>query len=136
MIRRSFSALAATLLMAAIGISASTPASARDTAPTKTKSANTILVSELPKEGRTTLDLIRKGGPFPHAAKDGSIFSNREGILPKEKRGHYREYTVATPGARNRGAKRIVCGGPPKDFAKQTCYFTDDHYATFKKIQN
>ena len=87
----------------------------------------TIAASQLPKEARDTLALIKKGGPFPYT-KDGTIFGNREKILPSKPRGHYKEYTVKTPGARNRGARRIVAGGG--DF-----YYTDDHYASFKRIQ-
>lgn len=89
-----------------------------------------ITVAELPKEGRETLALIRKGGPFPYA-KDGTPFSNREKVLPKQPRGVYREYTVKTPGSRDRGARRIVCAGKPQS----PCYYTGDHYATFKIIK-
>ena len=110
-------------------------ASARDAAPL-TRDTPQILASELPREARDTLSLIRKGGPHPYT-KDGSIFSNRERILPKQPRGFYREFTVKTPRSRDRGARRIVCGG---NVAKQsqvldTCYYTDDHYASFKKIK-
>ena len=111
-------------------------AHARDTAPTKINLPE-IGVRDLPKEGRDTLVLIRKGGPFPFA-KDGSIFANRERILPKEPRGFYREFTVKTPYSRDRGARRIVCGGAVvKQQAQllQSCYYTDDHYASFKKIK-
>jgi ribonuclease T1 len=89
-----------------------------------------ISVSELPPEGRHTLSLIRQGGPFPYPAKDGSTFSNRELRLPKQPRGFYKEYTVKTPGSRDRGARRIICGGK----SQQDCYYTGDHYATFKSI--
>jgi len=89
----------------------------------------TMTTSQLPKEGRETLALIRKGGPYPYA-KDGTIFSNRERALPREPRGFYHEYTVKTPGSRDRGARRIICGGTQQ----QTCYYTADHYATFKLI--
>jgi ribonuclease T1 len=81
----------------------------------------------LPVEARETLALIRKGGPFPYQ-KDGSPFGNREGLLPKRPRGHYREYTVKTPGSRDRGARRIVAG------QAQEFYYTDDHYRTFRRI--
>ena len=91
----------------------------------------TIAAAELPKEGRDMLALIRKGGPFPYAAKDGSTFSNRERTLPKQPRGFYKEYTVKTPGSRDRGARRIVCGGKEQ----RECYYTADHYKTFKLIQ-
>lgn len=92
----------------------------------------TISIAELPPEARHTIALIKKGGPFPYA-KDGAVFGNYEGVLPKQKRGYYHEFTVRTPGARNRGARRIVAGGEmnsPREF-----YYTDDHYATFKRIK-
>ena len=75
--------------------------------------------------------MIFQGGPFAYE-KDGTVFGNRERLLPGHARGFYREYTVATPGARNRGARRIVCGGKPK--LPEACYYTDDHYASFRKI--
>lgn len=92
----------------------------------------TVKLAELPQEAQATERLIRAGGPFPHA-KDGSVFGNRERLLPSQRRGFYREYTVATPGARNRGARRIVCGGPVPT-APQACYFTSDHYNSFRRI--
>ena len=76
--------------------------------------------------------LIEKGGPFKYD-KDGTVFGNREKILPARQRGYYREYTVKTPGASNRGTRRIVCGGQPVT-APQACYYTADHYASFRKI--
>jgi ribonuclease T1 len=90
-----------------------------------------IRVAELPREGRMTYELIRQGGPFPYG-KDGMVFGNRERQLPRAARGYYREYTVPTPGSRDRGARRIVCGGPPK--APDHCYYTADHYASFRMI--
>jgi ribonuclease T1 len=92
----------------------------------------TVPLTELPAEARKTEQLIRSGGPFPYA-KDGVVFGNRERILPREKRGYYREYTVKTPGSRDRGARRIVCGGD-KPTAPEACYYTADHYASFKRI--
>src|SRR5947209_3664626 len=86
-----------------------------------------IHVAELPPQGRATYELIRQGGPFPNG-KDGAVFGNRERMLPRATRGFYREYTVPTPGSRDRGARRIVCGGPLK--APSTCYYTADHYAS------
>lgn len=84
----------------------------------------------LPAEAWQTLDLIQRGGPFPYD-KDGTTFFNREGLLPPHPRGYYREYTVPTPGARNRGARRIVSGGkPPEVF-----YYTADHYRSFRRIE-
>jgi ribonuclease T1 len=97
----------------------------------RSQAAVTVHVAELPRQGRETYELIRQGGPFPYD-KDGTVFGNRERLLPIEMRGYYREYTVRTPGARNRGARRIVCGGPVR--MPQACYYTADHYASFKKI--
>ena len=87
-----------------------------------------IRVAELPAEARLTLSLIRKGGPFPYA-KDGAVFGNREAILPRAKRGYYREYTVKTPGERTRGGRRIVAGRGGEYF------YTDDHYNHFSRIR-
>ena len=94
-----------------------------------------ILVADLPREGRDTLALIRKGGPYPYS-KDGSVFSNRERILPREARGYYHEFTVKTPRSRDRGTRRIICGSAAgKQQVLDVCYYTDDHYASFKKIK-
>ena len=90
-----------------------------------------VTTQDLPRQGRETLALIQAGGPFLHT-RDGVNFSNRERILPKAPRGFYREYTVRTPGARNRGARRIVCGGDQR--AANQCYYSDDHYKSFKCI--
>jgi ribonuclease T1 len=92
----------------------------------------TVSVAELPRQGMETYRLIRQGGPFPHE-KDGVVFGNRERLLPSQKRGYYREYTVPTPGARGRGARRIVCGGPPRE--PDACYYTADHYSSFRRIE-
>ncbi len=89
-----------------------------------------IATAELPKEARDTLALIHMGGPYPYP-KDGTTFSNRERVLPKHPRGYYREYTVKTPGARDRGARRVICGGKQQSI----CYYTADHYASFKIIK-
>lgn len=91
-------------------------------------SAGEIEKGRLPKEAIETLDLIRKGGPFPHA-RDGVVFGNREKLLPLRERGWYREYTVRTPGERTRGARRIVAG------RDGTLYYTDDHYRSFRRIR-
>jgi ribonuclease T1 len=90
-----------------------------------------ISEQELPAQGLETYRNIRKGGPFPFD-KDGVVFGNRERLLPPHKRGFYREYTVRTPGERSRGARRIVCGGPAT--VPEACYYTADHYASFRKI--
>jgi ribonuclease T1 len=94
---------------------------------------NEIRVEALPPEAKITLELIRRGGPFPYK-KDGSVFGNYEGNLPKQRRGYYREYTVETPGSRNRGARRIVAGGETE--VRTEFYYTDDHYRSFKRIRN
>lgn len=91
-----------------------------------------IAARDLPKEAHQTLALIKQGGPFPYP-KDGSVFRNYEGVLPKQNRGYYREFTVKTPGARNRGARRIVSGGDPRTSGEY--YYTDDHYASFRRIK-
>lgn len=91
-----------------------------------------VHIEQLPKEARHTLFLIRQGGPFPYA-RDGVVFNNYEGVLPKRKRGYYREFTVKTPGKRNRGARRIVSGGEAATSGEY--YYTEDHYATFKRIR-
>ena len=92
-----------------------------------------MTLAELPREAQQTEKLIRAGGPFPYA-KDGMSFGNRERQLPQRDRGFYREYTVPTPGASNRGARRIVCGGVPAT-QPEVCYYTDDHYASFRRIE-
>lgn len=112
-----------------VGVFMSAPAGARSPAPAD--SAETVSVSELPPEGAKTYRLILQGGPFPYE-KDGVVFGNRERMLPSQKRGYYHEYTVPTPGAHNRGTQRIVCGGAPR--TPDTCYFTADHYASFRRI--
>ncbi|HZN21279.1 MAG TPA: ribonuclease domain-containing protein [Gaiellaceae bacterium] len=86
-----------------------------------------IAAAALPSQARATLALIAAGGPFPYG-RDGSAFQNREGLLPDGARGYYREYTVVTPGSDDRGARRIVAG------AGGERYYTDDHYASFRRI--
>ncbi len=89
-------------------------------------------LATLPSEVKKVDQLIRQGGPFQYD-KDGVVFGNREGLLPRERRGFYREYTVRTPSERSRGARRIVCGGHQMN-APEACYYTDDHYASFRRI--
>ncbi|MHC5907711.1 guanyl-specific ribonuclease [Streptomyces sp. S6] len=87
----------------------------------------TVKATDLPAEARKTLALIDKGGPYPYS-RDGVVFGNFEGRLPKQKRGYYHEYTVKTPGSRDRGARRIVTGQGGE------IYYTDDHYDTFRTV--
>ena len=91
-----------------------------------------VAASELPDEARELLAQIRAGGPFRYE-RDGVVFGNRERRLPAEPSGYYHEYTVPTPGARNRGGRRIVCGGPP--MLPHVCYYTNDHYRSFRRIR-
>jgi guanyl-specific ribonuclease Sa len=84
----------------------------------------------LPPEAVATLEAIERGGPFPYD-RDGTVFQNRERLLPERPRGYYREYTVITPGSRDRGARRIVAGGDPPD----AYYYTDDHYRSFRRVE-
>jgi ribonuclease T1 len=92
---------------------------------------DSIALDSLPPQGQETHRLIRQGGPFPFD-KDGVVFGNRERMLPMHKRGYYREYTVRTPGSRDRGARRIVCGGPAT--MPDACFYSADHYANFRQI--
>ena len=91
-----------------------------------------VSLAALPPEARQTLALIRAGGPFPYR-QDGSVFGNRERLLPPNARGYYREYTVKTPGAKDRGARRIIAGGEPR--APREIYYSDDHYRSFNRIR-
>jgi ribonuclease T1 len=94
-------------------------------------SQGTVAAQQLPREAVNTLNLIASGGPYPYE-KDGIVFGNRERLLPPHKRGYYHEYTVPTPRARNRGARRIVCGGPLQ--RTDNCFYSDDHYTSFNRI--
>jgi len=124
------SQLVLTWLLAVSAVTGPTLVHARETPPAL--SDPTIAVAQLPEQGRETYRLIHQGGPFPYD-KDGSVFGNRERLLPAKARGHYREYTVRTPGSRDRGARRIVCGGQ-QPRTPEVCYFTSDHYASFRRI--
>jgi ribonuclease T1 len=95
-----------------------------------------VAIADLPKEAGHTLALIRKGGPFPYR-KDGATFGNFEKRLPLKARGYYREYTVPTPGARDRGARRIVAGAGAGGDVRTSgeYYYTDDHYRTFRRVR-
>lgn len=105
------------------------PAFARH--PASVPESGTISVANLPAEARRTLMLIRQGGPFPYA-KDGVVFGNYEGLLPRQPRGYYHEFTVKTPGSRNRGAQRLIVGGAL--VTSNEVYYTANHYASFMRI--
>lgn len=122
-------ALTSYLLLAIAGVGVAQAKAPTD--PLAAGASSTVRVAELPRQGQETYERIRAGGPF-RFDKDGTVFGNRERLLPAEKRGYYREYTVATPGSRDRGARRIVCGGPPRN--PHACWYTADHYASFRKI--
>ena len=124
MIRAAIIRLLATVLCAVAWLAPA--AYARGPAPDE------IAASQLPAEARDLLARVRAGGPFRYE-RDGVVFGNREHQLPEHKRGYYHEYTVPTPGAKNRGARRVVCGGPKA--APETCYYTGDHYRTFARIR-
>lgn len=122
-------------LLAGIDVTGAGVAVARDfnPGPSSAMSATaTILRDALPAEAQQTYRLILSGGPFRYE-KDGSVFGNRERLLPRQSRGYYREYTVPTPGSKDRGARRIVCGGrQPQN--PDGCFYTNDHYASFRRI--
>ena len=120
---------AGALVMGVALVTAAPALQARGPLPTELPG---VSLAELPSQARTTYRLILKGGPFPYD-KDGTVFGNRERLLPASKRGYYREYTVKTPWSRDRGARRIVCGGEPPT-QPQACYYTSDHYNSVPKI--
>ncbi len=128
LVERAFGKLVLAFIAGCVFVGASADASARGL-PADTQTVN---LTDLPPPARQAHELILRGGPFPYA-KDGTVFGNRERQLPKQARGYYREYTVKTPGARDRGARRIVCGGRQPE-APQACYYTADHYASFSRI--
>jgi ribonuclease T1 len=131
--RYGVSAALSALLLTGLSGGAQAKGNPSDGASTATPALAEISLSELPAQAQETHRLILAGGPFPYA-KDGVVFGNRERLLPRKARGFYREYTVKTPGARNRGARRLICGGTPPT-APEVCFYTDDHYASFKRIR-
>jgi len=119
---------AAALAVAALAVAVALPAAARTSAAPVTE----VALADLPPEARQVSAAIREGGPFRYP-RDGVVFGNRERILPDEPRGYYHEYTVPTPGMTSRGPRRIVCGGPKR--APSACYYTADHYQSFRRIR-
>jgi ribonuclease T1 len=116
----------ALLLWLAAGIALT--ASARTTP----QALSEVVLADLPKEARDVHALVGRGGPFPFD-RDGVVFGNREQLLPLKPRDYYHEYTVRTPGVKGRGGRRLVCGGPPT--TPDACYYTADHYRSFRKIR-
>ena len=106
---------------------AASPAARGAQAPSNPSSLPTVKESALPAEAQSTLRLIAQGGPYPYS-RDGINFGNFEGALPKKSGGYYKEYTVPTPGSKDRGARRIIVGSAHEK------YYTADHYATFRFI--
>jgi ribonuclease T1 len=119
---------AATALLLAAALYLAAPVAARSPPDTQPE----VVLADLPKEARDVYMLIGKGGPFRYD-RDGIAFGNREKLLPAQSRGYYHEYTVPTPGAKNRGARRIICGGPATTPA--ACWYTGDHYRSFRRIR-
>jgi ribonuclease T1 len=116
----------ASLLVLAAGFAFTAPALAAPQALAE------VALADLPKEARDVHALVSRGGPFPFD-RDGVAFRNREQLLPLQPRDYYREYTVRTPGVKGRGGRRLVCGGPPA--TPDACYYTSDHYRSFRKIR-
>ncbi|CAL9616579.1 ribonuclease domain-containing protein [Streptomyces sp. NPDC057838] len=116
---------AAAALLSALLVGGALTAPLAEAAPT---AVGDICYSALPSQAHDTLDLIEQGGPYPFD-QDGTVFRNREGILPSQSSGYYHEYTVITPGSSTRGARRIVTGE-----RSQEDYYTADHYASFDLV--
>ncbi|MGP3951822.1 ribonuclease domain-containing protein [Streptomyces sp. 7N604] len=123
-------ALASTLLIGgpALASVAPGPSVAHTQAAPSAAAVGDICYTALPSEAHDTLDLIEAGGPYPYP-QDGTVFQNREGILPDQDAGYYHEYTVKTPGSPDRGARRIVTGE-----AAEEDYYTADHYDSFDLV--
>jgi ribonuclease T1 len=123
---------AAVVVSLAVGLCVPGGGWARATPSESVAERSTVALAQLPAEAQQTHRLIQSGGPFPYR-KDGSVFGNRERLLPVHPRGFYREYTVTTPGARDRGARRMICGGL-RLRAPDACFYSSDHYASFGRI--
>ncbi|MBT2385106.1 ribonuclease domain-containing protein [Streptomyces sp. ISL-11] len=122
-------ALASALLFGGTAVAASPAApTAGATTTVSVKAIGDICYSALPSQAHDTIKLIDAGGPYPYP-KDGTVFSNREGVLPQHTSGYYHEYTVKTPGSPDRGARRVITGE-----AAHEDYYTADHYASFKLV--
>ena len=128
--RKCLACVVSVLMAACVVIAglSTTPSWARDTEA----KISVVALKQLPRQARQTHALILSGGPFPYR-KDGTTFGNRERLLPAQGHGFYREYTVPSPWVRDRGARRIVCGGRQRQ-APDHCFYSDDHYASFSRI--
>jgi ribonuclease T1 len=120
--------VALALLLAFAVISGALPPAAMARPPVPAE----VALQDLPMQAREVYARIRAGGPFRYD-RDGVVFGNRERLLPPRPRGYYHEYTVPTPGERGRGARRIVCGGEQR--APEVCFYSDDHYSSFRRIR-
>jgi ribonuclease T1 len=125
--RRPIRLLTLALVLASAGAVSACAASASPSDPPPPSGLSAVSAADLPPEALTTLAAIDDGGPFPFA-QDGATFHNREGLLPSQPDGYYREFTVVTPGSPDRGARRIVAGEAGERF------YTNDHYASFREV--
>jgi ribonuclease T1 len=128
---------AALAVVASLAVLASVPPAAQafsrtDPSATTLSRQRVVGLTQLPPQGQEVYRQILAGGPFRYS-KDGIVFGNREARLPRKTRGYYHEYTVPTPGSRDRGARRIVCGGEIVQ-SPETCFYSQDHYQSFQKI--
>jgi ribonuclease T1 len=129
---RTLALTAGLVLGSVLAVSQPAPVAAREASPAASSSVPVVGLGQLPVQAQEAHQRILAGGPFPYP-KDGIVFGNRERLLPSQARGFYREYTVKTPGAKDRGARRIVCGGDPP-IKPEVCFYTDDHYASYRRI--
>jgi ribonuclease T1 len=109
-----------------VGLAAAAIARAAPGAPPE------VPLAALPREAQEVYALVHRDGPFPFD-RDGVVFGNREKLLTAKPRGYYHEYTVRTPGVKSRGARRMICGGAKT--VPDTCYYSDDHYQSFRRIR-
>lgn len=143
MSRRTFALIALCALVviaggwALVSTQSSKPATTRSSGQgtisdpgTTTLGVPTCPLATLPIEVADTVRVIHSNGPFPFPRNDGVVFGNREGHLPEEPKSYYREYTVITPGARNRSTRRVITGGTPVTDPRQY-FYTADHYDSF-----
>ena len=125
---RAFSAVLLTALALFAGCGDGDETSTPDTlVATGASTTEAVFTGEEAEAIGAVLTAIEQGDPLPYD-EDGSTFQNREGLLPDEPLGYYREYTVETPNSPDRGARRLVIGEGGE------IYYTYDHYASFERI--